>query len=312
MRVLGENGVPKEEVEAIRRFVRWEMFAVTYFSWEWVHYGLFDVLNARPVRLLPRRGDKPYLPRDNSKEELRRWGEAIANRAISKGSVAAPPELSDDEVRNRLSFVSPTRRVGSPEWYKSWAQLEALASEFVAAWSSPGRHYLTPRHLLAVLQAVEQHEPKNAFKLAAWFHDAVYDPTRTDNEEQSAQWLERSTATFVRDGDLARADVELALGMIRATAHPLEPVRDDTVGAFLDADFQVFASLPEDYDRYVRDVRREYAFVPDDVFMQGRRTFLESLQAAADTRGFFFRTASPFAEWLARENLARELGERRG
>lgn len=311
MRMLAENGVPDEEVEAIRRFVRWEMLFLTYMTWEWVHYGLFDLLQARPIRILPPIDDERFLPRDNSTAELRRWAEAIANRAVEKSSVAAPPEPSDEQLRRRLSFARPHARfVRSGEWFERCKRLDALAAELLEAWSSPGRHYHQARHLLAVLEAVEQHKPANAFKLAAWFHDAVYDPTRTDNEELSAQWLERSTTELVRDGTLERADVTLALRMIRATARPLDPLPpDDPVGAFLDADFQIFASVSEDYDRYVRDVRREYAFVPDDMFAHGRRTFLESLQSAVEQRGFFFRHASPLAEWLARENLARELRE---
>ena len=127
----------------------------------------------------------------------------------------------------------------------------------------------------------------------------------------SVEWLERSTVTFVADGDLDAADVHLALRMIRATAHPLRPLGagDEAVAAFLDADFQIFASVPNDYDCYVRDIRREYAFLDDDSFHHGRRAFLESLQGAVDARGFFFRHPSPLAEWLARENLARELRE---
>jgi hypothetical protein len=93
----------------------------------------------------------------------------------------------------------------------------------------------------------------------------------------------------------------------KGSAHPLKPTGDAAIATFLDADFQIFASVPEDYDRYVRDVRREYAFLDDHVFRSGRRAFLESLQAAVDARGFFFRTATPFAEWRARQNLSREL-----
>jgi predicted metal-dependent HD superfamily phosphohydrolase len=192
-------------------------------------------------------------------------------------------------------------------------QFQELRDELLHAWSAPERRYHSPHHLLAVLEAVAHEKPAHAFQLAAWFHDAVYDPTRTDNEERSAEWLERSTGTFVKDGDLDAAEVQLALRMISATANPLKPlIGDDAIATFLDADFQIFASVPEDYDRYVRDVRHEYAFLPDDGFVHGRRSFLESLRAAVEARGFFFRHASPLAEWLARENLSRELRALRG
>jgi predicted metal-dependent HD superfamily phosphohydrolase len=311
MRVLAENGMPEDEVDAIRNFIRWEMLARTVATWEWVHYGLLDLLRARPIRIRPPIENEPFLPRDNSNAELHRWGEAIANRAAVKRSDATPLQRSDEAVRRRLSFVSSSRPVNAPGWRERRDQLEALAGELLTAWSSRERHYHTPRHLLAVLEAVEHEKPADAFKLAAWFHDAIYDPTRRDNEERSAEWLERSTAAFVADGDLDAADVQLALRMIRATARPLEPIDDEALAAFLDADFQIFASVPEDYDRYALDVRREYAFLSDDSFRAGRRTFLEALQTAVDARGFFFRSASPLAESLARQNLSRELGQLR-
>lgn len=106
-------------------------------------------------------------------------------------------------------------------------------------------------------------------------------------------------------------DVRLAAQLVRATSRPLDPPSAhpdaEAVARFLDADFQVFASLPEDYDRYVAAVREEYSFVPDDLFRAGRRAFLVKLQAAVDARGWFFREAPPQAESRARQNLAREL-----
>jgi len=181
----------------------------------------------------------------------------------------------------------------------------------MAAWSSTGRVYHGPRHLLRVLDAVQGHAPERAFVLAAWFHDAVYDGARTDNEEESARWLERATAPLVADGELDRREVALAGRIVRATARPLDPLplsRDrSAIRQFLDADFQVFASLPEDYDRYVAAVRQEYASLPEAAFRAGRRAFLDRLRAEVERRGWFFREASPLAEALARKNLAREI-----
>lgn len=316
LRSLEGNGVSRDEVLAIRRFLAFRMLFLTFLSWEWMHYGLWDVLCARPFGVLPlRRADPQFLPHGRSAAAFRRWAEEIANRAPIRQSLPFRPEPDDAEVLRRLRgrFLIPAigRQLDVREWQARRARVEALRDELLAAWSGAGRVYHGPRHLLMVLDAVRGEEPEGAFLLAAWFHDAVYDVTRTDNEEQSARWLERATAPLIAQGELDRRDVDLALRMVRATARPLEPLprgpRSEPVRRFLDADFQVFASLPEDYERYVAGVRQEYASVPDAAFRTGRRAFLERLEAEVLRRGWFFRFASPLAESLARSNLAREI-----
>ncbi|HEX8441411.1 hypothetical protein [Archangium sp.] len=44
LRRLEENGVSRAEVQAIRERVEERMLALTAATWEWVHYGLHDVL----------------------------------------------------------------------------------------------------------------------------------------------------------------------------------------------------------------------------------------------------------------------------
>ena len=320
MRALEASGIPREEVAAIRRFIRWPMLAVTAITWEWMHFGLWDVLQARPVRLLPAGWGKDarFLPRDGSATELRRWAEAIANRAPVRNSPPVIPDEADILRTLEHRFVSPVLGTkGSLDgWEDRRRSLREIQNPLLAAWTAPHRAYHGPRHLLAVLDAVRPFKPERAFVLAAWFHDAVYDPTRTDNEEESARWLERATAVLVAEGVLDAGDVHLAARMVRATSHALEPLAGDTeciaIGRFLDADFQVFASLPEDYDQYVAGVRKEYGFVPQDAFQMGRKSFLEKLDAEVVRRGHFFRAASPLAETLARRNLACELAQLRG
>jgi len=44
MAELIKAGISEEETKAIRKTIRWRMEAKTYFSWEWIYYGQFDVL----------------------------------------------------------------------------------------------------------------------------------------------------------------------------------------------------------------------------------------------------------------------------
>ncbi len=67
-----------------------------------------------------------------------------------------------------------------------------LRDELVRAYAAPERHYHNLAHIEAMLelhaQRTRTHCPiRQAVEAAIWFHDAVYDTRRHDNEERSAQ-----------------------------------------------------------------------------------------------------------------------------
>ncbi|MCI5211484.1 MAG: hypothetical protein D3910_22490, partial [Candidatus Electrothrix sp. ATG2] len=59
-------------------------------------------------------------------------------------------------------------------------------------YTESGRHYHTDKHIadcLTLLHSQRQQATHPAeIAIALWFHDAVYDTRREDNEEQSAEW----------------------------------------------------------------------------------------------------------------------------
>jgi len=66
----------------------------------------------------------------------------------------------------------------------------------IAAYTAPGRHYHDLTHIedcLAALAAVDNlsASERDILTEAIWWHDVVYDATRSDNEELSAQLAER-------------------------------------------------------------------------------------------------------------------------
>jgi len=188
---------------------------------------------------------------------------------------------------------------------------ETVRAELERAYRAPDRRYHDLRHIEALLGLARQHRKalrdQEAVEAAIWFHDAVYDPRRSDNEETSAE------LALVRLAGLAAEDrLKRIAAMIRATAgHVLPRFADASAetdcALFLDMDLAILGSAPEEFAAYERDVRQEYAFLPDAAWISGRRRVLSDFLS----RPAIYLTASfrDRYESQARQNLARALAE---
>jgi predicted metal-dependent HD superfamily phosphohydrolase len=188
-----------------------------------------------------------------------------------------------------LAGDSPTSRT-------EWAAV-------VEAWSEPHRRYHDLHHLAAVLGlvgelAAEAGDP-DAVRLAAWYHDVVYDPRREDNEQRSAERARAGLTGLVP----AERVAEVERLVLLTAGHDVAP--GDRDGAVLcDADLAVLAGPPDAYARYASAVREEYGHLPDEVFTAGRVAVLERLLGLDR----LYRTPRA-AGWTdrARANLTAEL-----
>ncbi|MCC8336773.1 hypothetical protein LMJ38_12615 [Streptomyces sp. R1] len=179
------------------------------------------------------------------------------------------------------------------------------ADNLLARWQEPQRRYHTLAHLTAVLDHVdvlaEHAEDVDAVRLAAWFHDAVYLPERSENEERSARLAERA---LTEAGVPAERTAEVARLVRLTVTHA--PAGDDRDGQVLcDADLAVLASPPSAYAAYTAAVREEYHFVPNEAFRAGRAAVLRQLLELPA----LFHTPHGQREWeaTARHNLTGEL-----
>jgi predicted metal-dependent HD superfamily phosphohydrolase len=186
-----------------------------------------------------------------------------------------------------------------------WPGPGPIGADLLRRYGEPHRRYHTTEHLAEVLDHVDElaaeADDVDAVRLAAWFHDAVYDPSRGDNEERSAVLAERMLA----DTDLPAGTVAEVARLVRLTTTH-DPEDGDRNGAVLcDADLAVLAAPPERYAAYAASVREEYAAVPDEAFRAGRAEILESLLELPA----LFRTAPARERWeaAARHNLRTEL-----
>jgi len=179
------------------------------------------------------------------------------------------------------------------------ADHEALRDELLAAWDRPGYHDLL--HLEEVLDRLDRLAAAGAAfdptttRLAAWFHDAVYDGA-DDDEERSAAWAEHALP-HAYAGEVAR--------LVRLTVHHQPEAGDGAGAALSDADLAILAAPRARYDSYAAGVRADFAHVGDDDFRAGRAAVLRDLVE----RAHLFATPQARELWedAARANLAREL-----
>src|SRR4051812_6609799 len=87
------------------------------------------------------------------------------------------------------------------------------------AYGEPTRHYHNVRHIAQCLRELppvwSNCRRPHAVSVALIFHDVVYDPTRDDNEERSADWAGRVLA----ERGAAAGFVEAVSNLILATNH---------------------------------------------------------------------------------------------
>ena len=171
-----------------------------------------------------------------------------------------------------------------------------------AAHAGPHRHYHTLEHVGEVLRVAGRLHGGPAVQLAAWFHDAVYDPKARDNEARSAELAERELAALGLPADVVAKVADL----VRSTAHfAAESFHGPEFDTLHDADLAILAAAEPRYRRYADDVRKEYAWVPDADYRAGRTKVLEAFLA----RERIFRTPVMVEEGeeAARRNLRAEV-----
>lgn len=186
----------------------------------------------------------------------------------------------------------------------------AAGEDLLARWSEPHRHYHNLDHLTAVLGVIELHVDSvpnpMAVRLAAWFHDAVYNPRRLDNEEASALLAEETLPKL----NVSSATVAEVARLVRLTASHDPLPGDRNAELLIDADLAILASDRETYRAYTQAVRREYAHASDAAFAAARAEVLRNLLGLP--RLFHIPALRDTWEDAARCNLMWELTVLRG
>jgi predicted metal-dependent HD superfamily phosphohydrolase len=207
------------------------------------------------------------------------------------------PAMADGKLLDAF-WLPLARRAG---WR---GDVRRVGIDLLGRYAEPQRAYHTARHLADCLAATGDglltFDDPVAVAAALWFHDAVYDPRRADNEAASAELAAERLAEM---GETPER-IGRVRGLILDTAHRTEPSMTDG-RCVVDIDLSILGKKPLAFDNYDAAIRWEYAHVPAAAYRTARASVL---------RAFLLRPAiyytAEFAsryERQARVNLRRAL-----
>jgi predicted metal-dependent HD superfamily phosphohydrolase len=152
-----------------------------------------------------------------------------------------------------------TREAALERWRETWELAGApppagAFDDLFARYAEPHRAYHDLGHVLSCLRHAADVRARLTspaeVELALWYHDAVYDPHRGDNEAASARLAGDRLAPL-----LAPASVAAIEGLVLATRHLAVPEGDDA-RFLVDIDLAILGATPEAFDAYETAVRR--------------------------------------------------------
>jgi predicted metal-dependent HD superfamily phosphohydrolase len=187
-----------------------------------------------------------------------------------------------------------------------------------------GRYYHTAVHLKEMLEYTKLIQQSGivcnslwyaTIILATFFHDVVYDPKSNSNEKDSAELFH----DFCQQISMAPSVAHVVETWILATQqHKPIPIGDTAIISkeqehqlslqrmFLDIDMAVLGKESEAYLVYAALIRKEYCFVPSDVYCSKRIEILD--QFLAGSTPIYLSTIFQRAlENRARNNLQHEI-----
>lgn len=191
-----------------------------------------------------------------------------------------------------------------------------IPDQFIEAlkvrYAEPHRHYHTWKHIddMLALSVRFRHLIYNPHLLnvAILYHDAVYDPTRHDNEGKSALLVNQL------GGVLSVGEIAWVQNLIMATMdHRPAMVREDEradAQVLVDIDLSILGCDAGAFWNYEDGIRREYSFVSPADYREGRTKVLKSFLERP--RIFISREFFEEFEEPARRNLAASVARLAG
>lgn len=190
------------------------------------------------------------------------------------------------------------------KYSNSIEEVDGLWNEIVEHYTEESRQYHNLEHLenlyTALLSVKTLVKTWEALLFTMFYHDIVYNATKSDNEEQSAFLAVKR----MEELGVSKELTQLCNAQILATKSHQSTNCMDT-NYFTDADLCVLGQSWVSYFRYIQNIREEYKIYPDIIYKPGRKKVVKhflNMDRIYKTDFFFIKY-----EAKARENLQKEL-----
>lgn len=181
--------------------------------------------------------------------------------------------------------------------------INSVFEEVIRYYNQPHRYYHNLKHIQEVLQIIDTLNNSvcdlYSLKIAAWFHDLIYDPQANDNEEQSTH----IASIYLTQLNISQSTINTVNELILSTKDH-QPFNENSK-ILLDADLAILGANPSEYNNYCRAIRLEYSWLNNQDYCQGRKKVLENF--LEQNQIYYTPKMYKLKEKQARINLLNEL-----
>ena len=169
--------------------------------------------------------------------------------------------------------------------YHTLTHIEQLLGQFDSI-----KHYLAEPHIVT---------------LALYYHDVIYDPTRADNEQKSAEYAVDALSSYLRPEQCQHIYALIMMTANHQIDESINSIKYSDAAYLLDMDLSIFGAPWSTYEQYAQAIRQEYAHVSDVDYRDGRTGVLKRL--LAHPKLYLTDYYYSQLEAQARDNINREL-----
>ena len=192
--------------------------------------------------------------------------------------------VTPDEAQALWQSIS-VRYGESQRAYHNLSHIEQLLVQFDSI-----KHHLSKPHIVA---------------LALFYHDVIYEPTQSDNEQKSAEYAVDALSSYLSQEQYQHIYVFIMMTANHQIDESIDIVKYSDAAYLLDMDLSILGAPWSTYEQYAQAIRQEYAHISDIDYRDGRTAVLQGL--LAHTKLYLTDYYYSQLEAQARDNINREL-----